>query len=296
MALVREAAGEGRRAVEVAGVAGLVPPRQRARVTALRGQHVLEDPEEVAVPAEELADIVDDGVHLLVHDCQVVPARPGAGVVARRGLLRETLDGLDVLKLVLVGQVAPLVAHGGVGAAGGSGGSGKFSALDGLCARLARLAGLAGLTGLGGVFNVEAQELVLELFRDVLERGRDFRRNADAGQDADRSGRRAGLLVQALQRPRGREELPRARDEDRDIARAVRDVCRQRCRGHRGEQLRGVEFGLQVLWQLKVSRQTQRSSRGCSAQHSSNDSTHDDVSRYRLFGTAVGEAATGMCL
>jgi len=159
---------EDGRAGEVAGILGLVPPRDGLGVATLGLQHVLEDVQVVAVPRQELAHHVNGVDHLLVDPDEVLIAIPRAGVAAGRGPVHQALDGVDEAGLLRGRELAPLGPDAQVGARRAGGG---LRAED---QRLA-LGGVVGnldlVEGITVVDHAEAHALASEDAGVLLDRG-----------------------------------------------------------------------------------------------------------------------------
>lgn len=110
--------GEDGRGSVVACVARLVEPRQVAGIAAHGAQLVLEGPDVVAVPRQELGVAVDVGGELLVDGDEVLVAALGLAEGARGRLAHEALDGRHEGLLARGVEAVPLGADMGAGARG----------------------------------------------------------------------------------------------------------------------------------------------------------------------------------
>jgi len=81
--------------VEVSSVQSLIPPHHRSVETTLLAQDILEGPEVVSVPDQELWVSVDVGHIQLMKSDQILVTVPCWLEVSGRGLVQQTLDGSD---------------------------------------------------------------------------------------------------------------------------------------------------------------------------------------------------------
>ena len=109
--------GEHVRLCEVAGIQRLVPPWEGPVEAAFVTQDLLEGPQKVAVPDEELGVAVHVGRVQLVHACEILVAAGGGWEVARRRLVHQALDGGDEGQPVRRREISPFEPHVGVGTA-----------------------------------------------------------------------------------------------------------------------------------------------------------------------------------
>lgn len=137
---------------EAAGKLGLVEPGKRIGEGALIAQHLLESPQEGAVPHDELAVVVHIVGHGLVDLDEVLVAVLGARVVALGRPAEQALDAVDKVLLGGVGAVVPLGA-GPDGAASGASSEGAEVGFGG------RAVGLVG-DHLGDVGEREGVDLM----------------------------------------------------------------------------------------------------------------------------------------
>lgn len=120
---------------EVSSVQCLIPPREGAVETTLVPQDLLEGPEVVAVPDEELGVAVDvRHVHLVQAGEILIAVRRGRKVTRRR-LAHQALDGGDEGQPVGGRELSPFKADVGVGRArrrrrGHDGGHGSLGGLS----------------------------------------------------------------------------------------------------------------------------------------------------------------------
>jgi len=87
---------KGRRIGKVACILCFVKPRKHTAPSTLVAQLLLEDVEEVAMPGEEDASLVDNADLLCVHPCEILITVLRVGILARRWLANKTLDGIQV--------------------------------------------------------------------------------------------------------------------------------------------------------------------------------------------------------
>jgi len=89
------AGGEHVVLVEVSSVQSLIPPHHRSVETTLLAQDILEGPEVVSVPDQELGVSVDVWHIQLMKSDEILVTVPGRLEVSGRRLVQQTLDGSD---------------------------------------------------------------------------------------------------------------------------------------------------------------------------------------------------------
>ena len=149
---------------EPASVPGLIEPGKLTVETALAAEHLLEGPEVVPVPEEELGVTVNVGGQGLVESDEILISGGRLAKLARGRAGLEALDGIDVRLTVGVGIRVPLAADAGAGA-------GALPLLK-LLQLLVQIAGGDRKDGRDDAGKLEFRELILGVL-DVLDDGGD---------------------------------------------------------------------------------------------------------------------------
>lgn len=133
---------------KLSGVEGLIPPDHGAVEATLGAEHLLESPQVVSVPDQELGVVVHVVHVVLVETDEVLVPRLGGREVTRGRLVHETLDSGNKRQAVRVRVLPPLIAHVRVRTAGGRVGAGDGGGVHGI--HLGELARGCCRLGLGG--------------------------------------------------------------------------------------------------------------------------------------------------